>query len=261
MNAKYVLIPLICLFLAACNNRPEYVIDEDKMTDLLVDVHMSEGLLDLQGAQLGGERKNYGQEVMAAVLLEHGVTRAQYDTSLVWYSQNLKKLIRIYKNVDAELDRRITSWNVLASQQRSLILPIDGDNVDVWALDRAFLMDETRLSHSYSWQIPTDSCFLEGDTVRWKLHIYNQPKGQAFIASMALLSSNKVYNVDQYLDGVSTGAIDKDSTVVLTLAADKDVKISKMVLSMNQIHSSLPDSVTLAPTLIDSLELYRIHRK
>lgn len=260
MNIKLLYIVVLCLAPTACNTRPDYVIDEDTMTDLLVDVHMSEGLLDVQGRQMS-DHKNYGQEVMAAVLLKHGVTRAQYDTSLVWYSQNLKRLIRIYNNVDKELQARSEEWSLLANQQKTGAMSISGDNVDVWALDRSLLMDEVRLSHTQRWIIPTDTCFYPGDTLRWKFHLCAMPEGQGVVASMALLAENDIYHTDDYLAGASSEPLCRDTTIVLTVAADGGMNLRKMTLSLNLIHTSRPDSLGLSPALIDSLELVRIHKK
>lgn len=260
MRANLLYIYIICFLLTACNTRPDYVIDEDTMTGLLVDVHMSEGLLDVQGRQMS-DHKNYGQEVMAAVLLKHGVTRAQYDTSLVWYSQNLKKLIRIYDNVDKELEARSELWKALADENKSNVISISGDNVDVWALERSMLLDESRLSQSLCWTLTTDTCFYPGDTIKWKLHVCPMPEKQGLVASMALLSEDQTYHTDDYLTGLSTIPLNCDSTIVMALAADDDVEIKKIALSLNLLHVARQDSLMLYPALVDSLELIRIHKK
>lgn len=259
MKSSQWLILLISILLSACNSRPEYVIDEDTMTDLLVDVHLSEGLLDVQGRQMN-DHPNYGQEVMAAVLLKHGVSRAEYDTSLVWYSQNLKYLIRIYNHVDQELELRSKEWAKLANSHRSVILSVPGDDVDIWALNRSLLMDETRLSQSLLWSIPADSCFHAGDTVKWKFHAHQMPQGQSLVASMAILKSNPTFGTPEYCTGVTSGPITQDSTIVHVLCPEEDVYIKKIVLSLNLLKNS-GDSLILKPALVDSVELIRKHRK
>jgi len=260
MRAGLFYLFVISVLLVACNRRPDYVIDEETMTDLLFDVPISEGLLDVQGQQMS-DHTNYGQEVMAAVLLKHGVTRAQYDTSLVWYSQNLKKLIRIYDDVNKKLESQSEKWSILADERKSNTISISGDNVDIWALNRSLLLDESRLSQALFLSIPTDSCFYAGDTIRWKLHVCSMPAGQGVVASMALLTGNETFNTDDYLVGESTEPIGNDSTICITLAPDKDVKLSKISLCISAIRTSGHNSHGLYPAMVDSLELVRVHRK
>lgn len=250
---------VVCLAFVACNSRPDYVIEEDAMVDLLVDVHLSEGLLDVQGLQMR-DHKNYGQEVMAAVLVDHGVTRAQYDTSLVWYSQHLKYLIRIYKRVDEQLDERIEHWRTLADEVHSLLLCEEGDSIDVWGGDRALILDAGRLSQSRCWRLPVDSCFWAGDTLRLRLHSYDMPKGQALLAALSLMQENTVVKGDVFMCGSSSSAINQDSTVILTCAADPEKTLTNVVVSLHLLHTQQSDTVALAPALVDSLQLIRIHR-
>lgn len=259
MRVRNVLVCLTCLMLMACASRPDYVLDEDAMTALLVDIHMSEGLIDVQGRKMG-EHKNYGQEVMAAVLLDHGVTRAQYDTSLVWYSQHLKKLIRVYNRVDKELDERIKMWLSLANEHGSAILSVEGDNVDVWGLDRQLMLDASRKQQSRYWVIATDSCFLPGDTLCWKLHSYDLPEKHALVASAVLTTDNELFSTQKMIAGTTSVAITNDSTVVLRVAAERDVKIKKIILSLNLLHDNAEETRVMAPALIDSIGLIRIHR-
>ena len=45
----YLVLALVSLSVAAsCIDRPDIVLDEDQMIDLLVDVHRAEGLLEMQ---------------------------------------------------------------------------------------------------------------------------------------------------------------------------------------------------------------------
>lgn len=256
------LFPLLLasLSLLSCNSRPEYVIDEDTMTSLLVDVHLSEGLLEVQGKQIS-DHDNYSQELMAAVLLRHGVTKAQYDTSLIWYSQNLKKLIRIYEQVDQELENQADNWKVLANEQSAVSISLSGDKVDVWGQDRALILDESRHLNHRIWRLPTDTCYYTGDTVQWQLHLSEMNQGQAVMASMVLLTEYSADIAEEHVAGVSTDVICRDSLIVLTASAPKEEKIKKIVLSLHVMNAVDRDTVRVAPALVDSISLIRIHRK
>ena len=55
-----------------------------KMRDVLVDLHKTDALLQMAGQQnIPIEEKNL---YYAQVLKKHGITQAQFDSSIVWYT-------------------------------------------------------------------------------------------------------------------------------------------------------------------------------
>ena len=112
----YLVLALVSLsVVASCIDRPDIVLDEEQMIDLLVDVHRAEGLLEMQqqqGAGFGSDLDTYQKEVIAAVLQKHGVSRSRYDSSLMWYAQHLKLLTRVYGHVDERLKEEHEMWSL-----------------------------------------------------------------------------------------------------------------------------------------------------
>ncbi|MBQ0056403.1 MAG: DUF4296 domain-containing protein [Bacteroidales bacterium] len=247
---------MICV-LGACNSRPKHVIDEETMTALLTDVHLAEGLIDVQDAQ-NRERPEYGQEVMAAVLLKHGITKEQYDTSLVWYSQNLKKLIRIYNHVEDNLKQQNAEWLALSEMNDTYGPCEPGDSIDLWRNNRHQLLDEERLTAHRIWTIPADTTFHKGDTLRWSLHIPQQMAGQGIVASMALVNYDEKSKTYSVYDGCGTGLLSADTLLVLTCKASDDVELSRIIMSLNVRRTA--DSIVLKPTYVDDVELMRLHQ-
>ena len=245
------------LLLAACNNRPDYVIDEETMTALLTDVHMAEGLVEVQS---GEDDPDYGQKVMAAVMLKHHVTREQYDTSLVWYSQNLKRLIKIYKQVDKNLAESTENWERLAEAKREFGGFEAGDSVNLWQVNPYVVLDEARLTHYRVWTLPTDSTFDVGDTVRWQLHVGRQPEGQGIVASIALIEEQGRMRNRDFLSGVSTGLITGDTTLCLTCAGDS-VRFTHIIATLNLLRVGQSEGQVLIPAVVDDIEMLRIHKK
>ena len=76
-----------CLFvvlLIGC--RPRGVISDAKMRDVLYDLHRADGVI-----QVAGYNYSHDQEVAGYyknVLDKHGITQAEFDSSLVWYTDN-----------------------------------------------------------------------------------------------------------------------------------------------------------------------------
>ncbi len=80
--------------------RPRGVLSSGQMEDLFVDLHRADGII-----YVNGYKYNHDSVVSLtydSILAAHGVTRAQLDSSLVWYTDNPMLFDKIYPHV---LDR------------------------------------------------------------------------------------------------------------------------------------------------------------
>lgn len=87
----------------SCTIRPKEVLSRREMTEVLYDLHRMEGCLQAAGY-------NYGNDAEVAlyyqaVLDKHGITQAQFDSSLVWYTDNPKRFVVIYPKVVERLQK------------------------------------------------------------------------------------------------------------------------------------------------------------
>lgn len=255
----FILFMVTVCVLHACKSRPDYVIDEDTMVSLLTDVHMSEGLLEVQGEQ---NRKNpeYGQEVMAAVLMKYNVSKEQYDTSMVWYSQNLQKLIRVYNKVNKRIDQNIEDWQTLAESSGIMAPFADGDSIEVWRHSRHIVFDSRRMTGGRVWRITADSTFHRGDTLQLRMHMPEQTSQQGIIASVSIVSFDEVNRIYHCVGGATSGFVASDSLVVVCCNGTPDDDISQVIVQMLVLRQST-DSVGSVPTYADSISLMRIHKK
>ena len=99
MNRKWLVI--VCVLLAVVGCRPRGVLSNKEMRDVLYDLHRLDGALQTVGYNYG-----HTQEVAAyykSVLDEHGITQAEFDSSLVWFTDNPQIFNKIYPKVIARL--------------------------------------------------------------------------------------------------------------------------------------------------------------
>ncbi len=71
------------------------------MTEFLVDLHQLDGALMAKG--LGDTQDSVNAAYYKVLLKKHGITKATFDSSVVWYAKNPKKFERIYLEVVNEL--------------------------------------------------------------------------------------------------------------------------------------------------------------
>ncbi len=108
----YILTAIIglVLCLTACAIRPDDVLSADKMEDVLYDIHRTDGIMYVQGYEHGQYDKK--GKYYQVVLTKHGITQAQFDSSLVWYTDHPKRFDKIYPKV---IERLTVEKDLLAA--------------------------------------------------------------------------------------------------------------------------------------------------
>ena len=102
---------MVCL--AGC--RPRGVLSSREMRSVLHDLHRADAILQVAGYNYGHDEalaKYYQQ-----VLEKHGLTQAQFDSSLVWYTDHPQRFDKIYPKVVADLEAERTAWELAHEEQ------------------------------------------------------------------------------------------------------------------------------------------------
>lgn len=262
----YILASVACLLVSvSCIDRPEIVLDDEQMADLLVDIHRSEGLLEVQGTG-GLNKEEYQQAVMASVLVKHGVTREQYDSSLMWYAKHLKLFVRVYSHVEERLNEEHDEWNLLVSESRDFDVSEAGDSIELWTLRDYLVLDAGLYSSVRFWELKADSNYQAGDTLRWSFDVSKLTKGQKLFASMAFRAREEDFEnaPTKYRDerisqpvGSASLLIDNNGAQQFYVVPDSAKAFSSVLLNLTLISS---DSVP-SPTFLREVSLKRYHRR
>lgn len=88
---------LVALLAAFVGCRPRGVLSNREMRDVLYDLHRADGAIQVAGYNYG-----HSQELASyykSVLDKHGVTQAEFDSSLVWFTDNPQIFNKIYPRV------------------------------------------------------------------------------------------------------------------------------------------------------------------
>ena len=100
-NIKYQAVLLLIAATCLIGCRPKGILSSRQMRDVLVDLHKTDALLQVNGLQHGHDEEE--DRYYAAVLEEHGITQAEFDSSLVWYTHHPKFFDKIYPKVLQQL--------------------------------------------------------------------------------------------------------------------------------------------------------------
>jgi hypothetical protein len=111
MNRKHYLILstlILPALLPSClNNKDEsaFYLSERKMTQFLIDLHTADAIMHTE-QNTPPEKYDMGRYYYPSLLEKYGITRAQADSSVSWYSRHPKQFARIYEDVVRELEKR-----------------------------------------------------------------------------------------------------------------------------------------------------------
>lgn len=115
----YILVLALCsLFLIPTGCRPKGILHSWEMRELLVDLHKTEAMLQVHNYRNGYEEQR--AFYYAEVLEKHGVTQAEFDSSLVWYTAHPKLFDKIYPKVLAQLQEEQKAFITANEEQLHL---------------------------------------------------------------------------------------------------------------------------------------------
>ena len=89
---------MLCLLLTFAGCRPKGILSSRQMCNVLYDLHRADAILHQAGLDYGHDEAlaKYYQ----VVLEKHGVTQAQFDSSLVWYTDQPSRFDKIYPKIE-----------------------------------------------------------------------------------------------------------------------------------------------------------------
>jgi hypothetical protein len=112
---KILFSSIVLLSLCACEpDKGEPIIKEDEMANLLADYYVIQAAVSLYGVEHDEAACFYYQKLME----DYGYTEAEFDSSMVWYSQNMDVLETVYNRANEKLKHKRDSLERLASQQK-----------------------------------------------------------------------------------------------------------------------------------------------
>lgn len=161
---------LAATLLGACKPElPKGVLSESKMERVLYDFHMAQGMAETAPREEGQTVEQLQYEFFQSMLRKHGITEAQFDTSMVYYCSDLDRMNRVYKKVEQRLQRATDALGLVMGEKSVFHgLSSDGDTANVWADRPLFVVTPKLTDNLQMWQMTCDSTWLEGDDIIWR---------------------------------------------------------------------------------------------
>lgn len=103
MQRFIIYIIILTAFFTSCGRRPRYVIPEDKMVDVLYDIHIAQAIYRDNHLYSDDSKKD---ALIEGVLRKYKITQADLDSSLFWYSDNIQYYRIVNDSVISRLKKK-----------------------------------------------------------------------------------------------------------------------------------------------------------
>ena len=253
MKRALPLVLLLLILFAACDDHPQNVLSRGKMEDVLYDYHIMQGIVNDLPAE---EREAKGQDYMNAVFEKHGITEAQFDSSIVYYNRHTKDLHKIYSN----LKERYTAVNeeiqlVNGNNDMMAIFSTGGDTTNLWNSAKLLTLRNKELLNKESFTIHADTSFRRRDQFILTLSpVFIKERREDYDINLHV-GLSVLYASGKHIG--ATRVINNDGTQQLTLQTSKDEDIKSITGFF--YYKGKKESRNLC--LIDNISLIRMHEK
>ncbi len=205
MKRTAICLVFCCLAVACSVGIPQHVISKGKMESILYDYHRAQGMADA----MAGDTAYDCAALINAVFEKHGVSEAEFDTSMVWYSGHPEHLIDIYKRIDDRLTREAKALGVDATEDIYANLTDEGDTAVVWRTDLVCLRG-TATDNVVHFVVKADSTSQLGDTyeLRWKNRfVVQEGQKEAYALLIARYEGDTITSTNMRLNNENDGTL------------------------------------------------------
>ena len=231
---------------------PSEYIQPDDMEDLIYDYHVAQGIaMQQDGSQDYNRRLNF-----ELVLKKHGLTQAQFDSSLVYYYTRADRFQEIYKHVQERLNNEAEKYGAAVSEGPIKAASLSGDTADVWKGNRALMLLNDRPYHLYQFAQKADTAYRAGDSFMLSMSttwLMQQGNRQATVY-LAITYANDS-TVKQYSTVSSSG----NTTLRIPYCKERVKEIKGFV--MCGMRPSTDDTNSLCVLFVNNIQLFRFHNK
>ena len=124
--------------------------------------------------------ENYKKQAyLAYVFQKHGVTEAEFDSSMVWYSRHSDEMNTIYQNLQKRME---TTAELLKKQtvrsSGEVTVSLSGDTVDLWQDRTIYWLTSSSLTNKVTFDLKADTSFHERDKMVLEANFSFLPKGK-----------------------------------------------------------------------------------
>lgn len=249
----YILL-LVTLFVAGCEVKiPEYVIEPDRMETILYDYHLAQAISSSLGGASDYQTKLYCENVFS----KHGITKEEFDTSMVYYTRYPGKMKPIYENLSKRMESEVGELQALVDKSSGELnleaSDFIGDTVNLWQARGVNLLASNVMLNKIEFVYSSEGLFNAGDSVSLNFGVHFMKPDTADYAQIAHAAILYEYS-DSTMRSVGR-AIGRDGFYSLAVESDTAKTIKEV---RGFIYYNDKDTLFRCRMLISNLKVERI---
>lgn len=163
----------VLLLFVACDSKPDYVLSDEEMILLLIDIHKGEVMCEVNNADYNND--SLKRVVKQSIYMKHGVNQEQFDSLMVWYGHNIENYLKIYEEIISRLEVEEKSVIAEAARAGESIIEV-GDSVNIWIGTPVYLFVPNSSNNIMSFDVASDETFEKGDRFEFSFRVFNNKK-------------------------------------------------------------------------------------
>ena len=187
MKFRWTLIACLALLSSCGKEIPDEIIQPSKMEKVLYDYHLTMGMSDNSKNTEKEARKKY-------IFQKHGITAADFDSSMVWYTRESQELMGIYENLNKRFKREYEHVERLLESREEINTRsfASGDTVNIWMKEDILWFTKAPLNNKLTFEIKADTTFHQRDAFDWNMDWYFMAEGEAIMGLNVIYDNDSV---------------------------------------------------------------------
>jgi len=164
---KYILYIIIIIFFSNCKKNTERnsdVLSKEQFITILTDMHFTDGVLF--ASKLNKRMDKEKVSMYNYVFKKNDISRADFDATVLYYTQHTDKYQELYKEVLARLEKQKTEINAL--KEPEIIEELD--SLNLWPLKSSWNLPQDGKTNPISYKIYSDiggTYVIDADILRF----------------------------------------------------------------------------------------------
>lgn len=260
LRPRHIVSLFLLVLLSACTPKvPKEYIQPDDMEDILYDYFVSQGMArEGDGSDNPSPDVNpmdYRRELyFEAVLKKYGLTRAEFDSSLVYYYTRSDRFVKVWKNVQERLGEAAMEYGASAGEVETFTTStLTGDTANIWNGVISQVLVPYAPYNRLQYYLQADTAYRKGDSfmLAWNSNFLYQSGSKDAVAYMAVKYQN-----DSIVSSVTHFSVDGRSQLRIE-GCDEPVKEIRGFIYLGQGYEA---TTAMRMLIVSNIQLIRFHK-
>lgn len=189
------------LLLTTCSKVPDHILSEKKMQEVITDMLLTESIISADYQKYAND--SIKKVLFQSVFAKHGITQADYDSSLVWYGRNLEIYLQVYDRAKIDIENRIKD---MGDVQAKAAPSSNQDSINIWPRRTSMALTPKALFNGVVFDILPDMSYSSGSSFVLGMKVWGLRKDSHYYPEVrisahqvdTIITVNQVIKKDGY---------------------------------------------------------------